>query len=136
MSMSAELMVLFAYAIDETQAAAVQSLAGLDELTEVGDADLHAWVSSTGELDFATSARSGPLIGEPRLQGRLWHAYVGGRYWTDALRDYGGNANVCRRSIETLRAQSVASVVHIWYGTRLLEDDSKGLAPVDANIFV
>ena len=136
MSMTAELVVLFANAIDEVQAAAVKALAGLDQLTEIQDADLHAWVSPTGELDFSASGRSGPLIGEPRLQGRLWHAYLGSRYWTNTLRDYGGNPGVCRHSIETLRAQSVSAVAYLWYGTGLLEDDSKGLAPVAVNSFV
>jgi hypothetical protein len=136
MSMDAELVVLFEEVIDEQQAAAVRGLAGLESLTLIDDADLHAWVSPDGELDFVASGRSGPLMGEPLLQGRLWHAYLGSRFWTDALRDYGGDPSVCRRSVEALRAQSVAAVAHVWYGTRLLGDDSKGLSPVDVKTFV
>jgi len=133
--MDAELVVLFRHSIGNDQAAIVRELAGLDSLTEIDDADLHAWVSPAGELDFLVPGRHGPLWGEPILQGRLWHAYLPGRYWTDRLRDYGGNPIAYARSVDALRVQTVAAVGNVWYGTHLREDGTKELAQVVANDF-
>lgn len=122
MSMSAEVFVLFREPVTEARALVVRECAGMNSLEEVWDADLHCWISDSGQLEYLDKARSGPLLGERSLEGRLWHGYLGGRYWSKSMPDYGGDPAHCRRVISALLDQQ--EIEGIWYGTSLLGGSS------------
>lgn len=133
MSMDAEAVVLFKKPVPPARAEAVRTRAGIDEIREVDNADLHCWVSDAHQLEYRESARSSALIGEQSLQGRLWHAWLGGRYWTEQLKDYVGNPTKYRRSISAMLAEP--DVEAVWYGTSLLQDGSTSVQRVDLATF-
>ncbi|MEJ6003756.1 hypothetical protein [Paucibacter soli] len=134
MSLEAEAVVLFTVPMTPTDVELIRAHAGVDEMQEVDDADLHCWVSESRQLEYREQARSSPLLGEPSLQGRLWRVSLGGRYWAKGLEAYGGNPEQYRRSLAALLAEPC--VAGVWYGTSMLSDDGPTLSEhVDLRIF-
>ncbi|MDL5034314.1 hypothetical protein QRD43_20600 [Pelomonas sp. APW6] len=134
MSFEAEAVVLFAVPMRQTVVESIRARAGVDEMWEVDDADLHCWVSESRQLEYCDQARSGPLLGEASLQGRLWRVSLGGRYWAKGFESYGGMPEKYRRSLTILLAEPC--VVGVWYGTAMLSDDGPALSEhVDLRIF-
>lgn len=133
MTMDAEAVVLFHSPMTAAEIEAIRCRAGVDDMKEIDDADLHCWVSESGQLEYVPNARSGAFLGEPCLQERLWHVHLGGRYWTAQLARYGGNPSAYRRSMATLLA--VPSVEAVWYGTSILRDGMMLTERVDLEAF-
>jgi hypothetical protein len=66
MTVNAEIAVLFTAPPGEVIALGVMGFSMIE------DANLHCWVSPTGQLEYRSDARASPLLGEPSLEGRLW----------------------------------------------------------------
>lgn len=112
MTISAEIAVLFTAPLSEVVVPPIMGFPIMD-FSMVEDADLHCWVSPTGQLEYRPDARTTPLMGEPSLDGRLWIGTLG-RHWTLALPEYGGDPSLYAA---TLRAvANMPGVVHVWYG--------------------
>ncbi|WP_219118459.1 hypothetical protein [Janthinobacterium sp. UMAB-56] len=112
MSVDAEIAVLFKTPRKEVVLSTVVD-GSIMGLSMVEDADLHCWVSPTGQLEYRADARSSPLLGETSLEGRLWIGRLG-RYWTPDRPNDGGQPVIYAA---TLRAfASLPGVAYVWYG--------------------
>lgn len=83
------------------------------DLSMAEDADLHYWISPTGQLEYCSAARASPLLGEPSLEGHLWLGSLG-RHWTPDDPEYGGNPRAYAEALRTLLHMS--GVEYVWYG--------------------
>jgi hypothetical protein len=133
MSIDAEVVMLFRAPVTLVQAVKITLRAGIDTPVEVENADLKCWISSSGQLDYVEPERSGPLLGEQPLQGRLWHAYLGGRFWTKSTPNYGADPKRYGKAIAVLLDDS--DIENVWYGTGLLRDGSALHEPVELAVF-
>lgn len=125
MSVDAEIAVLFTAPRTEIVLPPVVDRSAMD-LSMVEDADLHCWVSPTGQLEYRSDARSSQLPSETSLEGRLWIGTLG-RHWTPEHPEYGGRPTIYA---STLRAfASMPGVAQVWYG--VLTSDS-GFSDVQA----
>lgn len=110
MSVDAEIVVLFR----ESPSPAAYSLDSFPlELSIIDDADCRCWVSPAGEFEYLDEPRSGPLLGERSLEGRL---YVGrlGRLWTPEDRDYAGEPARARYVGALSELLARVDVQHVW----------------------
>jgi hypothetical protein len=126
MSMSAEIAVLYAGPCSEQIVPPVMGFPIMN-FSAVEDADLHCWISQTGQLEYRTDPRNNPLMGEPSLEGRLWIGTLG-RHWTPKLSEYGGHPGLYAA---TLRAvANMPGVVHVWYGVLTGDSGCSDVLPV------
>jgi len=107
MTVNAEIAVLFTAPPGEV------AVPGVMDFSAVEDADLHCWVSDTGQFEYCSDSRSVPLLGEASLEGRLWIGTLG-RYWTPDAPEYGGHAAIYAQTLRSLAR--TPGVANIWYG--------------------
>lgn len=125
MAIYAEVAVLFTAPRNEIGLPFSEEHSAFD-LARIEEADLHCWVSSTGQFEYRSYARLSPLVGEPSLEGRLWIGTLG-RHWTPELSGYGGHPTKYAEALRSLAA--IPGVMHVWYG--VLTDDG-GCGNVEA----
>ena len=112
MSISAEIAVLFTAPRSEVVVPPVMGFPIMDFLM-VEDADLHCWVSPTGQFEYRTDPRNNPLMGEPSLEERLWIGTLG-HHWAPAFSEYGGHPSLYAATLRVIR--NLPGVEHVWYG--------------------
>lgn len=131
MSVDAEIVVLFR----EPQSQATYSLDPFPvELSMIDDADCRCWVSPAGEFEYLDEPRSGPLLGERSLEGRL---YVGrlGRLWPPKDRDYAGEPARARYVGTLTELLARVDVELVWYG-RLTSDTGCSGVPASTHAWI
>lgn len=112
MGVDAEIAVLFTAPRTDVVVPPVAD-SSIISFSVIDDADLHCWVSPTGQLEYQTDARSSALPGERSLEGLLWIGTLG-RHWTPERPEYGGNPIIYAATLRAIA--SMAGVAHVWYG--------------------
>jgi hypothetical protein len=128
MSVAAEIAVLFTAPRSEVDLPpeADGSIMGF---SMIEDADLHCWVSPTGQLEYRADARSCALPGEPSLEGRLWIGTLG-RHWTPERPEYGGQPIIYAAMLRVVA--SMPGVAHVWYGVLTGDGGCSDVRPTTA----
>lgn len=127
MSVAAEMVVLFKERPTLRRTSEIASMVETPEFIDIWNADLNCWISPAGELEFLARPRSGKLMGERSLDGRMYQGDLG-RYWDrESYIDYGGDPIKYSTVLSNLMNQP--DIEYVWYG-RNMDEGCRNVQPV------